>query len=289
MELRMPTFDLPWARKSRLERTQAELQKLQKTVQKQAARVELPRISMPTRRQGISGMIDDARATVGETVEQLADTVTSGAADLTHDAGKLGREAGKRGRGLAAASDDNLRALTDDLRAVGSDVRSLRVTREKRGADVMPGIALLAGLGTGLAAMYFFDPEQGRRRRALLRDQLVKWSRVTRETLDGQARDLRNRGIGLVHEVRRGVGDASEGNGAGATRGSDIALDTPDASTDLATTDSMATDPLAVGQPPVGQALGSERMDTVGGGSELSDSDVLGVDRTGTSSTEREI
>jgi hypothetical protein len=57
-------------------------------------------------------------------------------------------------------------------------------------------------LGLGAAAMYLLDPEQGRRRRALARDKLVKARRVIRERSESKARDLRNRAQGLAHEMK---------------------------------------------------------------------------------------
>jgi uncharacterized membrane protein len=41
--------------------------------------------------------------------------------------------------------------------------------------------AMLTGLGLGLGLMYFFDPERGRRRRALVRDQTAHAARLTRD------------------------------------------------------------------------------------------------------------
>lgn len=57
-------------------------------------------------------------------------------------------------------------------------------------------------LGLGAAAMYYFDPEQGRRRRALARDRLAHARRVMREQASRQARHLRNRAQGLAAEAR---------------------------------------------------------------------------------------
>jgi len=66
----------------------------------------------------------------------------------------------------------------------------------------LPTAALLAGVGVGAVVMYLLDPEQGRRRRALLRDQLLKAQRVTGEAMEGRSRDLANRAQGAVAETR---------------------------------------------------------------------------------------
>ena len=45
----------------------------------------------------------------------------------------------------------------------------------------------LVTLGLGALAMYLFDPQQGRRRRALVRDQITHARRVLRERAQGNA------------------------------------------------------------------------------------------------------
>ena len=57
----------------------------------------------------------------------------------------------------------------------------------------------------GAAAMYFFDPDQGRRRRALVRDKfawLVDEIGDVRKDAQGRAKHLRNRAKGMMHEAR---------------------------------------------------------------------------------------
>jgi hypothetical protein len=61
---------------------------------------------------------------------------------------------------------------------------------------------LRGGVG-GALAMYLFDPDRGRRRRSLLRDQAVHWVGVTMEELATEWRDVRNRVEGGVARVRR--------------------------------------------------------------------------------------
>jgi hypothetical protein len=63
----------------------------------------------------------------------------------------------------------------------------------------------LITFGLGALTMYLLDPEQGRRRRALLRDQFVHTRRVVRERTSATARDLSNRAYGLAAEARRAV------------------------------------------------------------------------------------
>ena len=60
----------------------------------------------------------------------------------------------------------------------------------------------LAALAAGAALMYFLDPVSGRRRRALVRDQMVHAQHEIAECTQGAVKDLRNRAQGLYAEAR---------------------------------------------------------------------------------------
>jgi hypothetical protein len=64
------------------------------------------------------------------------------------------------------------------------------------------GAGWLIGAGLGAACMYFSDPTQGARRRALLRDKLVRAADKTADGVDATARDLRHRVEGALAAVR---------------------------------------------------------------------------------------
>jgi hypothetical protein len=70
----------------------------------------------------------------------------------------------------------------------------------------------LTGFGLGMGLMYFLDPDRGRRRRALVRDQLVRWANTMRDAVEVVSRDLSHRACGVAAEAK--------------------ALFTPDAATD---------------------------------------------------------
>ncbi|MFM8441529.1 MAG: hypothetical protein ACKN97_09590 [Acidobacteriota bacterium] len=74
------------------------------------------------------------------------------------------------------------------------------------------GIALLGGVGVGLTLMYLFDPDRGRRRRAIIRDKANGLTNDVRDAIGKEARDLRNRAVGKIHESRKRVfrGEESE-------------------------------------------------------------------------------
>jgi hypothetical protein len=62
-------------------------------------------------------------------------------------------------------------------------------------------LTLIGGMGLGAALMYMLDPDRGRRRRALVRDQLAHAANILPDALDATTRDLSNRTRGLVAEV----------------------------------------------------------------------------------------
>src|SRR2546426_1648872 len=61
-------------------------------------------------------------------------------------------------------------------------------------------VMLGAALGAGI--MYLLDPDGGRRRRALLRDQLVSAGHKTTDAVGATSRDVTNRARGVVAELR---------------------------------------------------------------------------------------
>jgi hypothetical protein len=141
----------------------------------------------------------------GKQATILANEVSTKASSIAE---RFLRGAARIGDQIAASGRKSVGDLGHDVQSMGQELRRVRVTTEPRrkGPDLMPGIALLGGIGAGIALMYFLDPEQGNRRRALLRDQLTKWTRVGRETATGKAKDIRNRTVGVMHEARKAVG-----------------------------------------------------------------------------------
>ena len=63
-------------------------------------------------------------------------------------------------------------------------------------------LRVLTALGIGAAAMYFFDPQQGRQRRALARDKFLHYRREAMQYAEGTAQDLRERAYGMAAEAR---------------------------------------------------------------------------------------
>lgn len=164
-----------------------------------------------------SKLADDAASQAGKVAH---DTGTH-AASLAHDpvgaasgfAQQLVRGAAEIGTAIAATGRKTARDLGHDAQNVAQDLRQVRITTEakKTGPDFMPGIALLGGFGAGIALMYFMDPEQGERRRRVLGDRLLSWTRTVTRTANGKAKDLGNRTVGAIHETRKAVQGAMSG------------------------------------------------------------------------------
>ena len=128
--------------------------------------------------------IEDIRQQIGHQIDRLAKLASEAgrdvygqAAQISTDTGAqvgaaardLGDQAARAGQGAKSQAAVTASTLAQQAMRgaaqLGRDIRSVRITREppRRSPDFMPGITLLAGVGTGLAIMYFFDPGEGRR------------------------------------------------------------------------------------------------------------------------------
>ena len=76
---------------------------------------------------------------------------------------------------------------------------------ETTGATSALGI-MLGGALAGAALMYFLDPHRGERRRALVRDQLLRAAHRTGDAVDTTSPDVRNRARGVVAELKGWMG-----------------------------------------------------------------------------------
>lgn len=76
--------------------------------------------------------------------------------------------------------------------------------RQQREASVLALFMLAIGFVSGAALMYLFDPERGKRRRALLRDQADSALNEVSGSLSGSARDAVNRVESAAHDAQPG-------------------------------------------------------------------------------------
>lgn len=73
---------------------------------------------------------------------------------------------------------------------------------QERDISMRRALSLAGGVGIGAGIMFFLDPQMGRRRRALMRDQFVSASSRINHGLDLVARDARQRARGAACEAR---------------------------------------------------------------------------------------
>ena len=182
-----------------------------------------------------SNVTTDVGTTASETARDLGSQAAKTTQDVGAQAATVGAQAASMAREVPVGAAALFAAAAKGVQELGRNLRTVRITNEppaaERGPDVRPGIALLAGFGGGLALMYFFDPDEGRRRRGLLRDQLTKWTRIGQKKAEGTAKDVRNRTVGVMHEAqkavssRTGMGDemteVASGNGYGSREAAD--------------------------------------------------------------------
>ena len=69
------------------------------------------------------------------------------------------------------------------------------------------GVLGTAGLGAGL--MFLLDPDLGARRRAILRDKMIRFGRIAAGAADKTLRDVKNRLYGRVQSTRSRFRDAA--------------------------------------------------------------------------------
>jgi len=64
------------------------------------------------------------------------------------------------------------------------------------------GAALVGGVGLGAVLMYFFDPDRGKRRRALCRDKVEAAGNKVGSYAEKMSREVSNRASGIVAETK---------------------------------------------------------------------------------------
>ena len=67
--------------------------------------------------------------------------------------------------------------------------------------------SLIGAACIGAGVMFLLDPDKGKRRLSLVRDQCVKAGKRTGRLVQGGTRDLKNRVYGLYCETRSLLGD----------------------------------------------------------------------------------
>lgn len=167
-------------------------------------KLKLPNLELPTH---------DAAKAAGEAGRTVGDTV-----------GEAGRIVGER----LDAARGGLGSMGGRLQ-VADRIDAFRNPHRSQGPTAATGgLALLGGLSTGMALMYFLDPEKGADRRRVLVQRISSFGSMVSERAGSTAQDLRDRGNGSRDFAADSYGDYGATNGASIT--SDLA-----ASTELST------------------------------------------------------
>ncbi len=95
----------------------------------------------------------------------------------------------------------NWRLATDHWRLL------FRIQQQRKGENMARdrigrGLALFAGIAYGAGMMYLLDPDTGRRRRALVRDKIMRARHEAQWWAGQQARNVMNNVRGRIAEVR---------------------------------------------------------------------------------------
>jgi len=175
---------------------------------------------------GATDTLDDVRHAVGREVEHLAQVAAQIGRDASAQADVVARDVSKQtgtqvnrlldtaaalGPTIALLGRQRMRGLGQQAQTLGHELRQVRLTTQPRqtGASILPGIALLGGLGigigTGIALMYLFDPDRGKRRRELVGGRLARLTRTSREAAAQKAGAFADRTVGVMTDVRESV------------------------------------------------------------------------------------
>src|SRR5438067_7960491 len=118
------------------------------------------------------------------------------------------RELQRKGKDLAAQAQDQAADLAEQARAQA--LEALGASEPHFWGNLG---WLLLGAGLGALSAYMLDPDRGRRRQALVRDQVVHASRVVQREVPKKNRYAQDRIQGMQHEL--GLAGETGANGPG--------------------------------------------------------------------------
>jgi osmotically-inducible protein OsmY len=91
-----------------------------------------------------------------------------------------------------------------------SEVEQTRGRRWSGRECWIAGSSIAAGAALGLAMMYLFDPDRGKRRRTEMLDRTGKKIRRVRRDVSGKVEDVLRRGTGAIRDATSGLGFCQE-------------------------------------------------------------------------------
>ena len=119
----------------------------------------------------------------------------------------MAKDLQRKGKKLAAQAQEQAAELAEEARAQALDALGANESHFWSNLGW-----LLVGAGLGALTTYMLDPDRGRRRQALVRDQMVHASKVVQREVPKKIRYAQDRLQGLQHEL----GLAGEGGPDGA-------------------------------------------------------------------------
>ena len=73
-------------------------------------------------------------------------------------------------------------------------------------------LAIISGIGAGVAAAYFLDPKKGADRRALVRDKFNSLKEDATQKISEATENLRQQVSGIATDAKAMIGDGSHGS-----------------------------------------------------------------------------
>jgi hypothetical protein len=70
-------------------------------------------------------------------------------------------------------------------------------------------LAIIGGIGAGVAAAYFLDPKKGAGRRALVRDKFNSLKEEATKSITNATETLQNQASGLASDAKAMIGDGN--------------------------------------------------------------------------------
>jgi hypothetical protein len=137
----------------------------------------------------------------------FADTMRDYGSSIADYASGLWSKGSSKASDYAGSASDFLDDASDRARSTGRS--AWKSTRRAMGYHEGPTAGSVAGmtagalgaLALGAGLMFLLDPNQGRRRRALIRDKTYGYARRTADYAERTGRHLANRASGMAHEA----------------------------------------------------------------------------------------
>ena len=167
--------------------------------------VEKGREALETAREKGKGALESARGTGRDVVGSAAEKGREALGTAREKSRDVIEVAAEKGRDVVEVAAEKGRDAVERAK----EYTPARIRRRRRRRERRQKVrSTLTGVGAGAAIVYFFDPQNGKRRRAVARDRITAFVRRGARTGARLGRYAASEGYGLVQRVR------PTGNGA---------------------------------------------------------------------------